>query len=173
MTGRLPARYGPVAFALAAPRYLDTPITSRSCHTTCNGLPDLLTTQAFSEPRSGTETRQQLGRLENDAKPVSKRLDALGFKPKRLSSQQTSSLTTPASKNPAIEARILTLIKATPVPLPSGMSNGRRVVSSAISALGDTSRPPGMRVPEVQMTGCFDDSRHMTSAASVHGNEWQ
>ena len=29
MTGRLPARYGPVAFALAAPGYIvDTPITS-------------------------------------------------------------------------------------------------------------------------------------------------
>jgi hypothetical protein len=95
------------------------------------------------------------------------------------------------------------VIKATPVSLPSGMSNGRRVVSSAISALGGTRRPfhagrlvstarhpgdagfssifwcslvqsVGTELPKVQMTGCFDDSRHMTvppPSTAMSGNE--
>jgi hypothetical protein len=93
------------------------------------------------------------------------------------------------------------VIKATPVSLPSGMSNGRRVGghfsagrhSSAISrwAAVSTARHPGdagfssvfwcslvqsvgTELPKVQMTGCFDDSRHMTvppPSTAMSGNE--
>ena len=108
--------------------------------------------QAFSEPRSGTELVNS-GRTSGMTRSrcLTADLDALGFKPKReftgrfqLATGQiagTATLTTLGVQEAGHRGDDSGSDQGDARPTASGMSNGRRVVASAISALGGTRRP--------------------------------